>query len=244
MNQITTISLIGLLAGMIGTTIGGLIGISFQRASNKLLSFILEIASGLMTSIICFDLIPESLHITNITITLIGIIAGIILMFGCSNFISNYIKSHHLFKNNTLLKTGLIISLGLAIHNLPEGLAIGAGFNSSTTLGLKLAIAIALHDIPEGISISLPLNSGGMSKNKAIIITFVSGISTGIGALIGAYIGNISLLFISFSLSFAAGAMLYIVSCELIPESQKIYSGKITSLGYISGIILGIFSQI
>ena len=243
MNQITNISLIGLFAGMIGTTIGGILGISFPNTSKKLLSFILEIASGLMTSIICFDLIPESLHIADITITLIGIIFGIILMFGCNNFISIHTKSNPLLKNNTLLRTGLIISIGLAIHNLPEGLAIGAGFDSSIDLGIKLAVAIALHDVPEGISISLPLNSSGVSKFKAVIITFISGISTGIGTLIGALIGNISLRFIGFSLSFAAGAMLYIVACELIPESQKIYSGKLASLGYISGIILGVFSQ-
>lgn len=244
MNQITNISLIGLFSGVIGTTIGGLIGISFRNTSKKLLSFILEIASGLMTAIICFDLIPESLHITNITITLIGIILGVFLMFGCNKFIIKYSKKKPALHDNALLKTGLIISLGLSIHNLPEGLAIGAGFESSTLLGIKLAIAIALHDIPEGISISLPLNTSGISKIKAIIITFISGISTGIGALIGALIGNISLNFIGFSLSFAAGAMLYIVACELIPESQKIYSGKIASSGYIGGIILGVFSQL
>lgn len=99
--------------------------------------------------------------------------------------------------------------------------------------GISLAIAIALHDIPEGISISLPLKTGGISKHKSIILTALSGISTGIGAFFGAIIGNISKTLIGISLSFAAGAMLYIISCEIIPESKKIYSGRISSIGNI-----------
>lgn len=99
--------------------------------------------------------------------------------------------------------------------------------------GLSLAIAIALHDIPEGISISLPLKTGGFSKTKSIVLTAISGVSTGIGAFFGAVIGNISQNLIGLSLSFAAGAMLYIISCEIIPESRKLYSGRFSSLGNI-----------
>ncbi|MBQ7411115.1 MAG: ZIP family metal transporter [Clostridia bacterium] len=105
-------------------------------------------------------------------------------------------------------------------------------------------MAIALHDIPEGISISLPLKNSGISKSKAIIITTLSGVMTGFGAFFGAILGSISLTFIGFSLSFAAGCMLYIVTCELIPESKQRYSGRFASLGNISGIILGLFSQL
>lgn len=99
--------------------------------------------------------------------------------------------------------------------------------------GFSLAIAIALHDIPEGISISLPLKTGGFSNAKAIILTAVSGLTTGAGAFFGAIIGNISQNLIGISLSFAAGAMLYIISCEIIPESHKLYSGRFASIGNI-----------
>ena len=141
------------------------------------------------------------------------------------------------------MKTGIIICIGLAIHNFPEGLAIGSGFDASQKLGISLAIAIALHDIPEGISISLPMKNGGYSKMKSIILTAFSGLTTGIGAFFGAIIGNISLNLIGISLAFAAGAMLYIVSCELIPESNRIYKGRMGSLGNILGIIIGMFTK-
>lgn len=243
MESIGIISLYGLIFGMIGTTIGGVIGAFINVNSKKILSFILEVAAGLMTAIICFDLIPEALNIIEISYCIIGILAGIFSMILCDNLVNKLCKNNEKLQENNLLKTGLIIAIGLAIHNFPEGLAIGAGFESSSNLGLKLAIAIALHDVPEGISISLPLKFSGSTKSKAIIITTISGLTTGIGAFFGAIIGNISQTLIGVSLSFAAGAMLYIVSCELIPESKRMYKGRFASLGNILGLIIGIFSK-
>jgi len=145
-------------------------------------------------------------------------------------------------ENNDLLKTGIIVSIGLAIHNFPEGLAIGSGFEASMRLGIGLAIAICLHDIPEGISMAVPMKNGGMSKTKVIFYVILSGITTGVGAFFGAIIGSISQTVIAVCLSFAAGAMLYIVSGELIPESNKLYNGRMSAIGNMIGFIIGIFA--
>lgn len=239
---IGTISFYGLIFGILGTSIGGFIGAFLNIKSKKFLSFILEFAAGLMTSIVCFDLIPEALKIVNITECILGIFIGIISMILCDNIVNSHYKTNKKVTNN-LLKTGIIIAIGLGIHNFPEGLAIGAGFESSNTLGFKLAIAIALHDVPEGVSISLPLKTAGTSKFKAIIITIISGLTTGVGAFAGSILGSISLDLIGISLAFAGGAMLYIVSCELIPESKNMYKGRFASLGNMLGIVIGILSQ-
>lgn len=196
-----------------------------------------------MTAVICFDLIPETLNISNVSVCIIGIFIGIITMIFCNNIVDKIYSNQKKLKTNTLLKTGIIIAIGLAVHNFPEGLAIGAGFEASNSLGFKLAIAIALHDVPEGISIALPLKNGGSSKLKSIIITTLSGLTTGLGAFFGAIVGNISPILIGISLAFAAGAMLYIVSCELIPESKSIYKGRFASLGNILGILVGIIAE-
>lgn len=243
MESIGIITFYGLIFGMVGTTFGGLLGAILNITSKKILSFILELSAGLMTAIICFDLIPESLEIINISECILGIFFGIIMMIICNKLVHKYCNNNKSFSGNNLLKTGIIMSIGLAVHNFPEGLAIGAGFGSSTHLGFALATAIALHDVPEGISISLPLKIGGVKKSKTIMITAISGLFTGIGAFFGAIIGNISKELIGLSLAFAAGAMLYIVSCELVPESKKLYSGRFPSVGNIFGLVIGIISK-
>ena len=210
MQEILRTTLIGLFFGTFGTTIGGIIGVRTKRNSQKFLSFILAFASGLMMAIICFDLIPEAIEIGNMFNLNIGIFLGIFMMIYCDKIVEK--KFNNKKYDNNLLKTGIIVSIGLAIHNFPEGLAIGSGFGSSIKLGLSLAIAICLHDIPEGISMAIPMKNGGMKKGKVVFLVVMSGITTGIGALVGAIIGGISESIISICLSFAAGAMLYIIS--------------------------------
>ena len=197
-------------------------------------------------AIVCFDLIPEALEITSIINTLVGILLGIVIMIFCNLVVEKRLKLKTPTTNsiNTMLRTGIIVSLGLAIHNFPEGLAIGSGMEASFKLGINLAIAICLHDIPEGISMAVPMKAGGMSKTKIIIYVILSGITTGIGALVGAIVGKASQAIIGICLSFAAGAMLYIVSGELTPEANNLYRGKLTAIGNILGILLGIFATL
>ena len=152
MQNIMNTAVLGLFFGTIGTTIGGILGVIIKKNSNKFLSFILSFASGLMMAIICFDLIPEALGISSIYGVILGVLLGIISMIFCDIIVQKKFtkKEKEYSSNNNLLRTGIIVSIGLAIHNFPEGLAIGSGFESSLKLGLSLAIAICLHDIPEG----------------------------------------------------------------------------------------------
>ena len=240
--EILKTSLLGLFFGTFGTTLGGIIGCTFNKVSNKFLSFILSFASGLMMSVICFDLIPESIQLSNILISVNGILFGIITMIFCDLLVKNKFNRSTKLKSNSLLKTGIIISIGLAIHNFPEGLAIGSGFDVSAKLGIGLAIAICLHDIPEGISMAVPMKNGGMKIWRVLLYVLLSGVTTGIGALAGAIIGNISQTIIAISLGFAAGSMLYIVSGELIPESNKLYKGRMGAVGNMIGFIIGIIA--
>ena len=172
-------------------------------------------------AVVCFDLIPEALEISKIIYVIVGVLIGIFTMIYCDLIVQKKFNINTANKKgqNSLLKTGIIVSIGLAIHNIPEGLAIGSGFEASLKLGLGLAIAICLHDVPEGISMAVPMKNGGMKVWKIIFYIVLSGIATGIGALIGAIVGSISHKVISICLSFAAGAMLYIVSRRIITRS-------------------------
>ena len=242
--EIFKTTLLGLFFGTFGTTIGGLIGVIIKKNSNRFLSVILSFASGLMMSIVCFDLIPEAMRISNIISIIVGVLLGIIMMIICVFFVKKRFNINSVIIKSDLLKTGIVVSIGLAIHNLPEGLAIGSGFDASIKLGLSLAIAICLHDIPEGISMAVPMKNGGMRISRIMFYVIISGITTGIGAFFGAIIGNISSEVISICLSFSAGAMLYIVSGELIPESNKLYSGKMSAIANIIGFIIGMLTTV
>lgn len=125
-------TLLGLFFGTFGTTLGGIIGLRFDNTSNKTLSSILSFASGLMMSIVCFDLIPEALDIADFGTVVTSVGIGIIAMIMCDIVVQNRMT----YKSNSLLKTGIACGIGLALHNFPEGLAIGSGFEASMKLRL------------------------------------------------------------------------------------------------------------
>lgn len=218
MDYLLKTTLIGLFFGTFGTTIGGIIGTKIKGTSKKFLSFILSFASGLMIAIVCFELIPEAMEIEEIPTVILGIVFGIITMIICDILVDKKFNQIEAKKyrgkvdKNSLLKTGIIVAIGLAIHNFPEGLAIGSGFGASIKLGLSLAIAICFHDIPEGISMAVPMKNGGIKASKVIFYVVLSGVTTGVGAFFGALVGGISQSVIAMCLAFAAGAMIYIVS--------------------------------
>ena len=131
MNYLLKTTLVGLFFGTFGTTIGGIIGVTFNKTSKEFLSFILQFSAGLMMAIICFDLIPESLELSGLVSSFLGLILGIIIMIFCDNAVKNrQVRS----SKNSLLNTGIIVGIGLALHNFPEGLAIGSGFGASIKL--------------------------------------------------------------------------------------------------------------
>ncbi len=241
MEYILKIAIVGLISGITGTGIGGLIAFFVDKnISNRLLSTILEFSAGLMTAVVCFELIPEATKIAGLNLTMIGVVLGVLIII----LIDDFVKQSSIVKNSrgnsNLLRAGILVSIGLALHNLPEGFAVGSGFEASVSLGITLTIVIAIHDIPEGIAMALPMKIGGFSAVKAFLLTILSGVPMGLGALIGAALGHISQQFVAVCLGFAGGAMLYVIFAELIPESKRIYLGRMSSMGNILGIVCGI----
>ena len=145
-----------------------------------------------------------------------------------------------------LFIAGLIMAAAIALHNVPEGIVIGSSFAKSAKelvldrAGITMAIVIGLHNSPEGMAVAVPLISGGMSKFKAVLVTALTGSPTIIGALIGYYIGVMGPTALALSLSFASGAMLYVVFAELLPESILMYKSKMPAVGIFVGIIVGL----
>lgn len=144
--------------------------------------------------------------------------------------------------HHTLHTAGLVLAAAVALHNVPVGMAIGATFAGAAhggSGGVLAAIIIGLHNIPEGMSITTPMLAGGSRPAGAIAVAAVSGLPTILGALIGYGAGTMNPLLLAVSLSFAAGAMLYVIFGELLPESEQLWQNRLSGLSTMLGMLLG-----
>lgn len=262
------------LAGIGGTGLGGIIGALFKKDSDKTASLLLSFAAGVMVAIVCFDLIVSALETkTGVYTISAGISAGVGVVYLLNLFIdkiTNHEVSHidnthpetaddldeiihsnhlsvHINKHDnklSLFVAGVIMACAIALHNLPEGMTIGASFANSNGVmqgsALVLAILIGLHNIPEGMAIAVPLINGGVKRRMAILVTALAGAPTILGAMLGYWIGDIGPLGLALSLSFASGAMLYVVFGEILPQSILMYRSKLPAFFVIIGILTGL----
>ena len=238
-------------AGVGGTGIGGLLGILVKRKSAKTVSCLLSFAAGVMLSVVCIDLVPSALEGSRITLVLPGVTLGFSAVFllndltlrahGKSDFGGGDISVKR------LLIGGIVTAVALALHNFPEGMVIGASFvryGAAYRFNLNetaVAAVIGLHNIPEGMAMAVPLVAGGMKKSSAAAITALAGAPTVLGAAAGYFLGTLSPLWLSLSLSLASGAMLYVVFGELLPESLSLDSSGPPIFSALAGILTGIF---
>ena len=275
MGVIATLLITTAIAGVVGTGLGGLIGAVLQKDSNRTVSLLLSFAGGVMLSVVCFDLVTEAIETNVGILTVIGAIAlGVAVIFLLNHLIdrktnpevphidenhpktaddldelihSDHLEQHYAKNDNkfSLFIAGIVMASAIALHNVPEGMTIGASYASNDgvmgSAALVLAILIGLHNIPEGMAVSVPLISGGMSRVKAVLITAASGIPTIIGALLGYLLGEIGALGLALSLGFASGAMLYVVFGEILPQAILMYHSKLPAFSAIIGMLVGLF---
>ena len=274
-------SVIGItaLAGMGGTGMGGLISCLFRKDSSKTVSLLLSFAAGVMTSVVCFDLLAEALQSdgigNSVGLVVIGVLVGYVVIALLNAWIdrntdhevahidenhprtadsleelthANHLQEHREGRQprSGLFLAGLVMAAAIALHNVPEGMVIGASFarTAQETLlnrgGLTMAIVIGLHNVPEGMAVAVPLISGGMPKLRSVIVTALTGFPTILGALLGFGVGAMGPTALAVSLSFASGAMLYVVFGELLPESILMWRSKLPATATIIGMLTGL----
>lgn len=239
MSRLFAVTCIGFLCGMIGTGLGGLITFFLGNPTKRFMAVLLGFTSGIMISVVCFDLLPEAFDMGGVFLSLAGIVLGVGMILLVELFLPERISENY-SGGFDFVRSGILLGIGIAIHNFPEGLAVGSGFAASDYLGLGLAIVISFHDMPEGIAMAAPLKMGGVNRLKILLYTVLAGIPMGLGAFTGELLGKISHVFICLCLSFAGGSMLYITCGEMIPKTHNIYKGRISTIGMIAGILCGI----
>jgi len=246
-------------AGILGMGVGGLLSaLLLKKASDKVICWLLSFAAGIMTSIVCFGMLPEAIELSGVAVSIIGLIIGIVIIMLLNKLIdkltrlnNDSMKIHQTHEElyhqkqvisspSKMLRSGIIMLTAISLHNIPEGLAIGAGGTYNFSLGALLTIMVTLHNIPEGMAVAAPLLAGGLSRWKAVFWTTLSGAPTVFGAALGIIIGNISSLAISLSLAAAGGAMLYVVFGEIIPQSVVMTKSRFAPLVTLIGILVGL----
>jgi len=146
-----------------------------------------------------------------------------------------YLESH--INDRQLYNSGILIAVGITIHNLPEGIAVGAGYMHAPEFGFFIALAILLHNIPEGIATALPLCHSGLSKWESFLYAFLSGLAEPVGAFAAALFLSGFQAFIPASLAFAGGVMVFITLDELVPTARLHGHHHYTAMGIILGAI-------
>ncbi|MEF8835893.1 MAG: ZIP family metal transporter [Candidatus Thermoplasmatota archaeon] len=207
------------------------------------MSVLLGFSAGIMVSITFVELIPESIEEGSLITAVGGLFLGIVMI----GFLDMKFPHRHFSFNcegdkekAKYLKTGVLLTIGIAMHNLPEGVAIGGGFMISFEIGLTLAVLMAIHNFPEGMAVGAAMCIGKVKASRIFLVTALAGVPMGIGAILGGLLGGVSDVTLSIGLGFAAGAMLYIVFDELIPDAHRRMDGHTAIIGILSGIIIGI----
>lgn len=275
------VTLVTLISGAGGTGLGGFIGALFKSESNRTISLLLAFAGGVMTAMVCFDLLTEAEEAASqiaehgVVLVIFAVALGVAVVYLLNHLIdrktrkevSHTADEHHpethddidelvhadhlnMHKRHndsrlSLFVAGVVMACAIALHNIPEGMTIGASFAVSDNLmwgtGMIMAVLIGLHNIPEGMAVAVPLISGGTGRVKATLLTAACGLPTVLGAWLGFWLGDIGPLGLTMSLGFASGAMLYVVFGEIMPESYLIYRSKLPAFAVMVGLALGMF---
>jgi ZIP family zinc transporter len=231
-----------ILAGL-STGIGSLISLFIKDFKKSYLFFALGLSAGVMIYVSFAELLSTAVADVGFMNANIAFFLGIAFIMAIDfiiphQYIEERIKVDK--KDRKLMSAGIFTAIGIAIHNLPEGLAVFVSSLSDISLGIPLAFAIAMHNIPEGIAVAVPILYATKSKTKAFWYSFLSGVAEPIGAVIGILLlaPFINDSVISLSLAFVAGIMVFISFDELLPASFKGEKGHVPMMGLIIGMAM------
>jgi ZIP family zinc transporter len=193
---------------------------------------VLGFTAGLLIAFVCFEMLPGALARWGLYYGIAAILAGVALSAWLEGRMGHMVHWK---------KASYLLILGITIHNIPEGMALGSMLHISFAAGLSLAIMIAIHCFPESLAATLPMRESGMPVYKILIFSLVLALPMAIGAFAGALLSSLSNLFVDACLCFSGGVMLYITCGDILPESKDLWSGRLTAIGAMFGFVSGVW---
>jgi ZIP family zinc transporter len=244
-----------LLAGLL-TGVGALPVLFGRVVSQRFNDVLLSFAAGVMLAASFFSLIIPGLEASRLLygggpmLAASIAVGGVLLGVGFIALLNEYIPHEHFFQGlqgplpGRLARIWLFV-LAITIHNLPEGLAVGVGFaGGDIARGVTLAVGIGIQNAPEGLAVALALLTCGYSKIYAFTIATLTGLVEPVAGLLGAYAVSLSQLLLPWAMTFAAGAMIYVISHEIIPETHRGGSENEATLGLTIGLVVMMFLEV
>jgi ZIP family zinc transporter len=243
-------ALIGTIFTYSMTAIGAGLVFVLKNMNQSFLNGMLGFSAGVMIAASFWSLLnpgielAEEIGMVPWVPAVIGFLSGGLFLMAVDKFLPHmHVESHHEEGLPSKWRRSVLLVLSITLHNIPEGLAVGVAFGAAAagipgaTVGaaIALAIGIGIQNLPEGTAVSVPLHREGMSKKKAFSIGQLSGIVEPIAGVLGALLALTMRNILPYALSFAAGAMIYVVIEELIPESQMLKTTKIATIGAMLG---------
>ncbi|WP_199330703.1 ZIP family metal transporter [Microcoleus sp. FACHB-68] len=252
---IVYLGLIGSLFAGLATGIGAIPIFLIPNITKRIQGMMMGFGAGVMLAATSFSLIIPAIEAASdntgnrvwaATIVVIGILLGGIFLL----YSNQYLPHEHFFKGqegtdtNNLKRVWLFV-IAIAIHNFPEGLAVGVGFaGGQIANGIALATGIGLQNLPEGLVVALALLGEKYSKRDAFLIALFTGLVEPIGGVIGAGVVSLAQFFMPWAMAFAAGAMLFVISDEIIPESHQLGFEKEATFGVMIGFVVMMFLDV
>lgn len=239
------LGLLGSLCAGLATGIGAIPSLFLRTLSQRIQDIMLGFGAGVMLAATSFSLILPAIESVGGSVTAAFIVSGGIMLGGLFLFLTDRYSPHeHFIKGpegadpGNLKKIWLFV-IAITIHNLPEGLAVGVGFGGGDIKnGLTLATGIGLQNIPEGLVVALALKTENYTPHRAFFIALATGLVEPIGGFVGSSIITFAKPLLPWGLSFAAGAMLFVISDEIIPESHRKGFEKEATFGVMIGFVV------
>lgn len=196
------------------TTLGAVLLFIKKNWTDQSLALFLGLASGVMVAVVVFDMLPSAFLFSGFRGAVAGLLIGMLGMAVCNAFLFQ-----PLARRDSLIALGYLVMLGIAMHDLPEGMAIALGGEMKARTGMVIAMGIGIHNIPEGMAIAAPLLMAGGRKMKIFAQTLLVGVITPVGTLLGRLVVEILPQLLPLLLGLASGVMVYLVFRQLWPQA-------------------------
>ncbi|MPL74986.1 Zinc transporter ZupT [bioreactor metagenome] len=233
-------TLMGLVVGGSGIGLGGIVAFSLGKYFERISGIILANAAGVIFGLLAFELLPESIETGGLIATGMGIIVGIFLIIRLEHFFHKVVIITNNPQKSVFIRSGILLAIGVAIHNLPVGFAMGSGLVNNGEMGMDLAIAMLLHNFPEGFAITLPLALSGLSPVSIPITAGIVALPAALGSFLGSSLGSINSTLLALLFGIAIGTIFSVTWHEILGHAIKNTRKVHLIPSVLTGLILGI----